>query len=177
MLPSSGSLTIDATGRIYPTNGATDVSLNPAFTWGSVGGAATYEFKLSTKADFSDTIDSATGLTTTVYAAAVALKPGVTYFWEVRAVNGAISGEWVTNAFTTSSGVGPTGTAAQPPITVTIPTPTFNIPQQTVSVSIPPATVTNVTTTTTPAWVWVIIAIGAVLVIAVIVLIARTRRV
>ncbi len=176
MLPSSGSLVIDATGRIYPTNGATGISINPAFTWGSVGGAATYDFKISSKADFSDTIDSATGLKTTVYSAAVALKAGTTYFWEVRAVNGAITGDWVTNAFTTAADVtvGPSSTA--PVITVTVPTPTFTIPQATVNVSIPPIT-GPAADNTTPAWVWVIIAIGAVLVIAVIVLIARTRRV
>jgi hypothetical protein len=161
----------------FPTPGATGIATN-SFSWGTVAGATSYEFKISTKADFSDIVDSSVGLTGTVYQTLAKLSPGTTYFWEVRAVAGTVTGPWVTATFTTATAAQANPTTAPAPV-VTVPQPTFVIPTQ-------PAPVVNVTVPTptngsnsnsTPAWAWVVIAIGAVLVIAVIVLIARTRRV
>jgi hypothetical protein len=161
----------------YPAPGATGIAGN-AFSWGTVAGASTYEFKISTKADFSDIVDSSVGLTGTVYQTLAKLSPGTTYFWEVRAVSGTVTGPWVTATFTTATAAQANPTATTAPV-VTVPQPTFIIPTQpapVVNVTVPTPTNGN-TSNSTPAWAWVVIAIAAVLVIAVIVLIARTRRV
>jgi hypothetical protein len=166
-------------GRIFPSNGAVGVGLNTPFTWGPVPNATSYEFKISTDPSFATTVDSATGLTSTAYTPK-GLKAGTTYYWEVRALNGTVAGDWVVSAFTTGAGTvgtaAPSGAApgvqAQPTIVVTVPPAS----QPNVVVTVAPATGTG-TAPGTPAYIWVIIVIGAILVIAVIVLIARTRRV
>jgi len=159
-------------GRIFPSNGATGVGLNTPFTWGPVTNATSYDFKIGTDPSFATVVDKADGLTSTAYTPK-GLKVGTTYYWEVRAVNGTVAGDWVVSAFTTGSGtVGtavPTGAAPQPTTVVTVAPPN-------VIVTVAPATGTG-EAPGTPAYIWVIIVIGAILVIAVIVLIARTRRV
>ena len=121
-----------------------------------------------------------TNLNTTVYAPNAPLNPNTTYYWEVRAISGTASNDWVISTFTTSSSAQgtsapPTGGAAPPPasqpvITVVVP-PASQAP---ITVVVPPGTPSA---PPTPAYIWVIIVIAAILVIAVIVLIARTRRV
>jgi hypothetical protein len=186
-LSSTGSLTtqgLDTVGRIYPTNGSVVTAANPSFTWGQVAGATSYDFKLSDKADFSTTIDSTTGLTGTVYLTTVTLKPGA-YFWEVRAVNGTVTSNWVQNSFTiagaaTTTPGAPGGITTVTIPAITVPTPNITVPPAQVTVNNPTPNITvntGTSTTSTPAWTWVLIVIGAVLVIAVIVLIVRTRRI
>ncbi len=166
---------LNATDRLSPLNGAMVNTLTPAMTWGAVTNATSYEFKIATDAAFSSVVDSKTGLTTTAYSLGTPLKAGTTYFWEVRAISGANTGDWVVSAFTTAVAVPVAGsTTPPPPQTIVIPTPTFNIP--TATVIIPSSTGTPVAPAT-PGYIWVIIVIGAVLVIAVVVLIVRTRRV
>jgi hypothetical protein len=168
---------LNAIGRMVPESGAIFSTGSPAFSWGAVTGATAYDFKLSAKADFSDTIDSANGLTNTVFQSAATLKPG-SYFWQVRAVAGGVAGAWVQSTFTIAAPVvtaPPTTTTAAPPVTpivtVTV-APAPPVSQAPITLTVPPAP-----PATTPPWAWIVIAIGAVLVIAVIVLIVRTRKV
>jgi len=154
-----------------PLAGANIASSSPTFAWDAVANADSYEFKMSDKPDFSTTIDSSIGLTSTVYNTNVTLTEG-TYYWQVRAVKGTNFSDWVQSTFNivaASTGPQPTGGA------ITVMPPVVTIEPAEVTVNVP--TPTTPTSTSTPAWVWVIIAIGAVLVIAVIVLIVRTRRV
>jgi len=170
-----------------PLPGAILNATSPTFQWQASGLAATYDIVLSDKSDtdssgkFTSIIDSATGLNNNLYTTSKTLVPGA-YYWEVRAVNGSVVGDWIQSSFsvaappTTTTPGGGTTTVTIPPITV--PTPTVNVPPANVTVSVPTPNVTvNPEPTATPAWVWVMIVIGAVLVIAVIVLIVRTRRV
>jgi hypothetical protein len=152
-----------------PAAGANISATNPTFSWAAVANAVSYEFKLSDKPDFSTTVDSVTGLNSTVYTTGVNLEVGKTYYWQVRAVNGDIVSDWAQSTFTVTAAAGEPG---GPVITVVPPAVTVEPPD--VIVTVPPQ---EPASTFTPAWVWVIIAIGAILVIAVIVLIARTRRV
>jgi hypothetical protein len=180
VVTSSTSGGIDQSGRISPVNGATNIPVTPAITWGSVPGVTGYDFKISTDPTFADAsklIDSFTNKNTTVYAPSKPLNPNTTYYWEVRALNGTAAGDWVISAFTTQVTGVPTSTAGAPPasqpvITVVVPPAS----QPNIVVTVPPNTL-PAPAPATPAYIWVIIAIGAVLVIAVIVLIARTRRV
>jgi hypothetical protein len=172
-LGSVSSSGIDV-GR-YPSPGASGVTTN-SFSWGTVSGATTYDFKISTKADFSDIVDSSVGLTQTVYQTLAALKAGTTYFWEVRAVAGTVTGPWVTATFTTATAAQANPTTAAPVATSVAPA-TIVVTQPAAVVTVIVPTQTGTGSNSTPAWAWVVIAIAAVLVIAVIVLIARTRRV
>lgn len=173
---------INATDRISPTNGAVNVPIQPVITWGAVTGA-TYDFKIATDSAFTQVVDSQTGLTSTAYSPAAALKQSTNYFWEVRAVAGTNVGNWVVSAFTTAAPAGPGGTApaAPPPVinvtppAITVQPPAVTVQPPAITVN-PPAVTVNTAAPATPGYIWVIIAIGAVLVIAVIVLIARTRR-
>lgn len=162
--PAAGSTLTIATGQ---------TSLSPTFNWSAVAGATSYEIKISSKADFSDVIDSSVGLTTTVYTTPVKMAPGV-YYWEIRAVAGTNIGDWLQSAFTVAAPAAAAPVATAPAQTIVVPTPVVNVPPATVNVTVPTSAPAPAST---PAWAWVVIAIGAVLVIAVIVLIARTRRV
>jgi len=99
---AANAIGLNAAGRIYPPNGATGVSTTPVFTWGSVEGATSYEFRLASDATFTQLVDSRTGLIYTAYAPAVNLQAGTIYFWQVRAVNEVTASDWVTSIFTTS---------------------------------------------------------------------------
>lgn len=107
LLADDGTLTdtLDATLSIYetapgattltsPTNGATDVPLQPTFTWDAVSGAASYSIDIATDAAFTNIVDSATVMGTN-YTPIAALASSTTYYWRVTASNtcgdGAVS--------------------------------------------------------------------------------------
>ncbi len=84
-------------GLRSPRNRAVVQSL-PAFTWGSVGGAATYEFEFSPVRNFSSNVSgfatNPVSLTNTAITNDQAIPNG-TYFWRVRAVNAKdVPGRW-----------------------------------------------------------------------------------
>jgi hypothetical protein len=64
-----------------PTNGATGVSTNPTLSWGTSGGATSYEYCLNT-ANVCNTWTS-TGANTSVTLSG--LNEGTLYYWQVRA--------------------------------------------------------------------------------------------
>jgi hypothetical protein len=168
-----GSLEEKVPGLLSPANGATGVSLTPAFSWSPVTGAAKYDFQLAAApfaASFRSPIASASVAETGVRPI-TKLDNDRTYFWRVRVVGG----EWSAIAnFATE--VIPEEPA--PPVVVQqVPPPVIQIPPAPApppDIIIPPAPAPPAPIT--PAYIWAIIIIGAILVIAVIVLIVRTRR-
>jgi hypothetical protein len=146
---------------VTPAPGASDVLINPDFSWTTVTGATNYEIFVSDDPTFAVITFSANS-PQAVYASTEALAYSTTYYWRVRASAPASAvTPFAYGIFTTQA----KPTTPTPPITVTQPGPT------TITVSVPPSV--NVV----PNYLlWIIIGIGAVLVIALIVLIVRTRR-
>jgi hypothetical protein len=156
---------------LSPAVGATDVSVNPTFTWTPFIGALNYEIMVSETPDFA-IIEWSHTVTDTFYKATETLKYNMTYYWRVRAVTGAVpatgpapGSPWITGIITTEA----------EPVVAEEPEPTVIIQKETevkvVEVPVPqPQPI--------PSYLlWIIIAVGAILVIALIVLIVRTRRV
>jgi hypothetical protein len=82
-----------------PTNGAANASLSPTLSWGSVMGAASYTFQLSTTSSFSSFVlkltpwqQTSTVNSGTNYVSGLTLK--TVYFWEVSATNVAGTSVW-----------------------------------------------------------------------------------
>jgi len=76
-----------------PANSAVGQSLNLTFTWNAASTATSYDFQISTLSDFSSTVISQVGLTTTSYVAS-GLTPGKLYYWRVRAKNVVGISDW-----------------------------------------------------------------------------------
>ena len=100
------SLTLDAfldsgPGLLTPTNGASDTSLIPTFSWGSLAGASDYQIQVATDSGFgSIVIDE--NVEDTSFVPAADLATGTEYFWRVRGENLCGGGEWsATFSFTT----------------------------------------------------------------------------
>jgi mannan endo-1,4-beta-mannosidase len=70
-----------------PAAGATGVIGPSTFTWASAAGAGYYTLIVSAKADLSDPVLTATGLSTTTFTTTEDLNPATTFFWAVRATN------------------------------------------------------------------------------------------
>ncbi|MGB0133102.1 proprotein convertase P-domain-containing protein [Dokdonella sp.] len=84
-----------------PAGNATDVGLNPTFTWGAVATAVSYEIEISSDAGFVTIVDTAS-VTDTSYTSATTLNPETLYFWRVRATNACGDGAYsTTSQFTT----------------------------------------------------------------------------
>lgn len=75
---------------ISPTDGITDVSLTPEFSWTDIGLGANYSLEISDKSDFSTLIYSANTQNTTAKISEGKLSPSTTYYARVRAVRGEI---------------------------------------------------------------------------------------
>jgi hypothetical protein len=173
------SFTIDpvlATAPVIgtPANGAHNVSPSPAFSWEPVSGANSYELQLSSLPGFETTLyDGRLPTAGAVLPAGVALEPGETYFWRVRAIEPA-QGEWSTVAnFTVVADAAPPAPPVEvipaAPQVITLPA---SSPAPEIDLGGPP----RESPETTPAYVWAPIIIGGVLIIAVTLLIVRTGR-
>ncbi|MBE0431014.1 MAG: hypothetical protein IBX67_04210 [Dehalococcoidia bacterium] len=87
---------------ISPMPGATNIPrTNIAFTWTSYADADSYSFVLSPNADFSDPVDSRTGLTATGYTFAGTLAYDTAYYWKVTAVKDGVPISWAVSVFRT----------------------------------------------------------------------------
>jgi hypothetical protein len=84
-----------------PTNGATNVGINPMFTWNASSGASYYRFRLSTSSTMSPrlTNDYITG--TSTYTAP--LSYSTTYYWQVVAYSNVDSTFSAVNSFNTGN--------------------------------------------------------------------------
>ncbi len=69
-----------------PTDGATDVSFRPTFSWSSVAEATTYHLDLATDVGFSNLVYTATA-TTPSHSMSTNLDLETTYYWRVQAQN------------------------------------------------------------------------------------------
>jgi hypothetical protein len=146
-----------------PLPGATDVSVNPGFSWSPVAGATLYEFILALDAGLTLTVED-----TPVYVTQPSwqVPPGTleyntTYFWGVKSVEPTESAQSI-GTFRTMS----IAEFACPFCDETF--TTAGALDSHIATAHPAAA---------PAYIWAIIIIGAVLMIAVIMLIVRTRRV
>ncbi|MBF4481912.1 hypothetical protein [Dehalococcoides mccartyi] len=144
------------TVNLMPTNGASNVPVNPVFAWDSVSTAVSYDLVLSTDPTFTDAtkVLATKNLTTNYWAYDGTLSNSASYYWRVRVNTANSTSEWFPAVFTTVKA------DAAP-----------------VEVNNPPDITLEVPQAETPAYIWLIVAVGAVLTIAVIVLIVRTRRV
>ncbi len=80
-----------------PTNGATNASLSPTLSWGSVAGAATYSFQVSLVSSFSPNVLSVNNWPQTNSSNLVTgLINKDVYFWRVNATNVAGTSAWST---------------------------------------------------------------------------------
>lgn len=166
-----------------PTIGATDVSIEPMFTWAAVPGAVRYEISVADDPSFTFLTLSHNVEGITFYKADAdneeALDYDTTYYWRVRAVledsyaAATPATAYVTGIFTTA--MEPTEeTVAETPVEVVV-----DPVKPEVNVEIPPTKITvEPAGAAIPTYIlWIIVVVGAVLIIALIVLIVRTRRV
>lgn len=97
-----------------PAANATDVGLNPTFTWDAVATAVSYQIDVSTDAGFTNIVETAS-VSGTSHTAATTLDPETPYFWRVRATNACGDGAYsTTSQFTTGFLVCFTGPVAIP---------------------------------------------------------------
>jgi subtilisin-like proprotein convertase family protein len=71
---------------LTPANGASDVALQPTFTWDAVDGSASYFIEIATDSAFTNVVDSAT-VSGTSHTPAVSLDDSTLYYWRVKASN------------------------------------------------------------------------------------------
>ena len=154
---------------LSPANGATGVSLTPAFSWSPIAGTTGYRFILADNPSLAMPLVD-THVVSTGYVMNNELEPGKTYFWAAKAV-APVESEWSTIAdFTVTL---PPKEPAPPVVVQEMPPPVISIPS-------PPSTEIVVMQPrqpeqVIPTYIWAIIIIGAILIIVVVIMIFRTR--
>ena len=146
-----------------PVHGATDVSVNPGFSWAPIFGATMYQFTLALDAGLTLPVE---GTPVLVSEPAWQVPPGTLlydtiYFWGVQAVEPTES----------PLSIGTFRTMIVDVYACPFCTETFG------SMGALDSHIAAIHPAATPAYIWAIIVIGAVLMIAVIMLIVKTRRV
>ena len=88
---------------VAPSNGAADQPVdNLMLDWSLVEDAATYQLQVATDAGFNELVINESGITST-FATVSGLAFSTTYYWRVKAFNGAIESDWsLTWSFTTT---------------------------------------------------------------------------
>ncbi|MCI0706995.1 MAG: T9SS type A sorting domain-containing protein [Ignavibacteriae bacterium] len=76
-----------------PANGATGQSLSPTLMWQAINGASSYDLQVADNQNFSAPILDTTGIQSTSHALS-GLTSNTTYYWRVRAVNSAGTGQF-----------------------------------------------------------------------------------
>ncbi len=84
--------TLDYLTHVSPTNGATNVSINPTIDWNGITGITEYRYRFSRYANFDTFTELSSG--TTSQATLSNLFYGETYYWQVRACHSADTSEW-----------------------------------------------------------------------------------
>jgi len=83
---------LDNFNLLYPADNAVDQNFaSLSFDWSANTGASTYELQVDTTQDFSTSPQT---YTATNSGHTATLLPSKTYFWRVRAGNGALWGQW-----------------------------------------------------------------------------------
>lgn len=76
-----------------PVNNATNVSINPTFSWNSSLGASYYQLQVSSQSNFSTTVFNQSNITTTSKQV-TDLEQESSYYWRVRGSNANGYGPW-----------------------------------------------------------------------------------
>ncbi|NCC88174.1 MAG: T9SS type A sorting domain-containing protein, partial [Clostridia bacterium] len=100
--PTWSFTTIDVLLNYSPTNGAVNISINPAIDWGNLSGSTGYVVGLDTSQTFSSSLyqeqsvsNSQSNYTNLLY--------GTTYYWHAAGLNAVDTSSWsVTWSFTTA---------------------------------------------------------------------------
>ncbi|MGH2542082.1 MAG: S8 family serine peptidase, partial [Ardenticatenaceae bacterium] len=92
----------DAPNLTNPPDGATGVGTQPTFQWEAAEGASSYTFELASDPDFTDIIESASGIEGLEYQITTTLDPLTTYYWRVSADN--VCGSSVSEVFSFTTG-------------------------------------------------------------------------
>jgi hypothetical protein len=79
----------DAPVLTSPSNGATNLPLNPSLNWNAVAGASTYRVQVSENSDCSSPF-----FDDTILSSSILLSPGKTYYWRMNAKNAVGTGSW-----------------------------------------------------------------------------------
>ncbi len=87
---------------LTPTDGATNVSFKPSFSWTAVSQASSYLVEVSDDPGFSNIVYSAT-VADTSHTAATPLFASTTYYWRVTADNVCGNNTSTTSSFTTQA--------------------------------------------------------------------------
>lgn len=93
-------LSLNAPTLSSPANSATNVSIAPTFSWGTVTNATGYTIQYSSDNTFATNTEVTSSTTTKAISG---LSYITVYYWRVKATNGGISSAWsTTRSFTTS---------------------------------------------------------------------------
>ena len=88
---------------IEPSDGTTDISLNPLLRWEKVGGATHYGVKVSKNSDLSTPVVDESNVGDVDEYQLGSLDNNETYYWEITAHDGVNSAESLTWSFTTTT--------------------------------------------------------------------------
>ncbi|OAB59347.1 hypothetical protein AY599_17465 [Leptolyngbya valderiana BDU 20041] len=84
-----------------PADGASDLDLQPSFTWDAIAGVDDYVIQIATDAGFTSLVFNTT-VTATSFVPGTELATGTEYFWRVAGANLCGAGSWSsTRSFTT----------------------------------------------------------------------------
>lgn len=87
-----------------PSNAATDVVLNPSFSWTTIPNADTYNYQLANDPEFSSIVVNVSGITALNYTLTSDLSTATTYYWRVQGVGICDTGGFSTPfSFSTSN--------------------------------------------------------------------------
>lgn len=91
---------------LVPENGATDVAVQPEFSWLADALATSYQIQVAENAGFSTLLVNQSGLSDTTLISNMTLQNNTTYYWRVRGINTDGSGDWSEIwSFSTRTGV------------------------------------------------------------------------
>ena len=91
---------------ITPANEALEIANTPIFKWESAGDGVNYQLDISTEANFSSIIHTASNLESIEYSLPINLAAGQTYFWQVQSANKCGTGGTSSiNSFTVTNNV------------------------------------------------------------------------
>jgi uncharacterized protein (TIGR02145 family) len=77
-----------------PTNGATNISITPSLTWGTVNGTTSYRVQVSTTSTFTTMAIDDSLLSVNSKTINSSLNNNTTYYWRVNAKNTSGTGSW-----------------------------------------------------------------------------------
>ncbi len=117
-----------------PANGSVGVSSSPTFSWTAVTEAENYQIEIASNPDFTNIIETASGITGTTYTSNSNLNYNTIYYWRIRANNFCGLGDYsLASVFKVENIICSTYTSANVPLVISttgkpLVTSTLNIP-------------------------------------------------